>query len=118
MFKETVVIRMDIFVSLLRGRALWLFELISVFFILVLILMFDMGSIPFLIDPLIAQDHFAEIVQLISLPIWPSKLVVPFCIYCLHFDELQAIGYSKALYVGSRQPMGTINSECFGAGKT
>ena len=31
-------IRMDIFVSHLRGRALWLFELISVFFILALIL--------------------------------------------------------------------------------
>ena len=37
-------IRMDIFVSFLRGRALWLFELLSIVLILVLILALTWGA--------------------------------------------------------------------------
>ena len=37
-------IRMDIFVSLLKGRALWLFELISILLILLLILYLTWGA--------------------------------------------------------------------------
>ena len=100
-------IRMDIFVSLLRGRALWLFELISVFFILVLILCLTWGAwVHFdrsfdCSRPFCSRDSSIDI----GLPIWPSKLVVPFAFTVLSFRLiLQAIGYSKALYVGSRQP--------------
>ena len=100
-------IRMDIFVSLLRGRALWLFELISVFFILALILCLTWGAwLHFdrsfdCSRPFCSRDSSIDI----GLPIWPSKLVVPFAFTVLSFRLiLQAIGYSKALYLGSRQP--------------
>ena len=100
-------IRMDIFVSLLRGRALWLFELISVFFILVLILCLTWGAwVHFdrsfdCSRPFCSRDSSIDI----GLPIWPSKLVVPFAFTVLSFRLiLQAIGYSRALYLGSRQP--------------
>ena len=100
-------IRMDIFVSLLRGRALWLFELISVFFILALILCLTWGSwLHFdrsfdCSRPFCSRDSSIDI----GLPIWPSKLVVPFAFTVLSFRLiLQAIGYSRALYLGSRQP--------------
>ena len=100
-------IRMDIFVSLLRGRALWLFELISVFFILVLILCLTWGAwVHFdrsfdCSRPFCSRDSSIDI----GLPIWPSKLVVPFAFTVLSFRLiLQALGYSKALYLGSRQP--------------
>ena len=100
-------IRMDIFVSLLRGRALWLFELISVFFILALILCLTWGAwLHFdrsfdCSRPLCSRDSSIDI----GLPIWPSKLVVPFAFTVLSFRLiLQAIGYSRALYLGSRQP--------------
>ena len=100
-------IRMDIFVSLLRGRALWLFELISVFFILALILCLTWGAwLHFdrsfdCLRPFCSRDSSIDI----GLPIWPSKLVVPFAFTVLSFRLiLQAIGYSRALYLGSRQP--------------
>ena len=100
-------IRMDIFVSLLRGRALWLFELISVFFILALILCLTWGAwLHFdrsfdCSRPLCSRDSSIDI----GLPIWPSKLVVPFAFTVLSFRLiLQAIGYSRALYLGLRQP--------------
>ena len=100
-------IRMDIFVSLLRGRALWLFELISVFFILALILCLTWGAwVHFdrsfdCSRPFCSRDSSIDI----GLPIWPSKLVVPFAFTVLSFRLiLQAIGYSRALYLGSRQP--------------
>ena len=100
-------IRMDIFVSLLRGRALWLFELISVFFILSLILCLTWGAwLHFdrsfdCSRPFCSRDSSIDI----GLPIWPSKLVVPFAFTVLSFRLiLQAIGYSRALYLGSRQP--------------
>ena len=100
-------IRMDIFVSLLRGRALWLFELISVFFILALILCLTWGAwLHFdrsfdCSRPFCSRDSSIDI----GLPIWPSKLVVPFAFTVLSFRLiLQAIGYSRALYLGSRQP--------------
>ena len=100
-------IRMDIFVSLLRGRALWLFELISVFFILALILCLTWGAwLHFdrsfdCSRPFCSRDSSIDI----GLPIWPSKLVVPFAFTVLSFRLiLQAIGYSRALYLGLRQP--------------
>ena len=100
-------IRMDIFVSLLRGRALWLFELISVFFILALILCLTWGAwLHFdrsfdCSRPFCSRDSSIDI----GLPIWPSKLVAPFAFTVLSFRLiLQAIGYSRALYLGLRQP--------------
>ena len=100
-------IRMDIFVSFLRGRALWLFELLSIVLILVLILALTWGSwVHFdrsfdCARPFCSRDSSIDI----GLPIWPSKLVVPFAFSVLALRLfLQAIGYTRALVIGLDQP--------------
>ena len=101
-------IRMDMLVSALRGRALWLFELISVLLMLVLMIALAWG----------AWDHFARSFDCarplcskdsttdIYLPLWPSKLVVPiaFAVLVLRL-VLQAWGYGRALVLGLAQPV-------------
>ena len=100
-------IRMDIFVSLLKGRALWLFELISILLILLLILYLTWGAwLHFdrsfdCSRPLCSRDSSIDI----GLPTWPSKLVVPFAFTVLSFRLiLQAIGYSRALIFDLKRP--------------
>ena len=100
-------IRMDIFVSLLKGRALWLFELISILLILLLILYLTWGAwLHFdrsfdCSRPFCSRDSSIDI----SLPTWPSKLVVPFAFTVLSFRLiLQAIGYSRALIFDLKRP--------------
>ena len=100
-------IRMDIFVSFLRGRALWLFELLSIVLILVLILALTWGAwVHFdrsfdCTRPFCSRDSSIDI----GLPIWPSKLVIPFAFSVLALRLfLQAIGYSRALVLGLDQP--------------
>ncbi len=100
-------IRMDIFVSLLKGRALWLFELISILLILLLILYLTWGAwLHFdrsfdCSRPLCSRDSSIDI----GLPTWPSKLVVPFAFTVLSFRLiLQAFGYSRALIFDLKKP--------------
>ena len=100
-------IRMDIFVSLLKGRALWLFELISILLILLLILYLTWGAwLHFdrsfdCSRPLCSRDSSIDI----GLPTWPSKLVVPFAFTVLSFRLiLQAVGYSRALIFDIKKP--------------
>ena len=100
-------IRMDIFVSLLKGRALWLFELMSVLLILVLILYLTWGAwLHFdrsfdCSRPFCSRDSSIDI----GLPTWPSKLVVPFAFTVLSLRLiLQAFGYSRALIFGLKNP--------------
>ena len=100
-------IRMDIFVSLLKGRALWLFELISIILIFILILALTWGAwVHFdrsfdCSRPLCSRDSSIDI----GLPIWPSKLVVPFAFSVLSLRLFfQGIGYSKAFIFGSKRP--------------
>jgi len=100
-------IRMDIFVSFLRGRALWLFELLSIILILVLILALTWGAwVHFersfdCARPFCSRDSSIDI----GLPIWPSKLVVPFAFSVLALRLfLQAIGYTRAFVFGLDQP--------------
>ena len=100
-------IRMDIFVSLLKGRALWLFELISILLILILILYLTWGAwLHFdrsfdCSRPLCSRDSSIDI----GLPTWPSKLVVPFAFTVLSFRLiLQAVGYSRALIFDLKKP--------------
>ena len=100
-------IRMDIFVSLLKGRALWLFELISILLILLLILYLTWGAwLHFdrsfdCSRPFCSRDSSIDI----GLPTWPSKLVVPFAFTVLSFRLiLQAIGYSRALIFDLKRP--------------
>ena len=100
-------IRMDIFVSLLKGRALWLFELISILLILLLILYLTWGAwlhFDRFFDcsrPFCSRDSSIDI----GLPTWPSKLVVPFAFTVLSFRLiLQAVGYSRALIFDLKKP--------------
>jgi TRAP-type C4-dicarboxylate transport system permease small subunit len=101
-------IRMDLLVNALKGRALWLFELVSVLLILVLMLFllwgswahfdrsFDMGA------PMWSRDSTIDI----GLPIWPAKLLVPvaFFIICLRLC-IQVWGYGRALVLGLENPV-------------
>ena len=100
-------IRMDILVSLLKGRALWLFELISILLILLLILYLTWGAwLHFdrsfdCSRPFCSRDSSIDI----GLPTWPSKLVVPFAFTVLSFRLiLQAVGYSRALIFDLKKP--------------
>lgn len=101
-------IRMDIFISRLRGRTLWLFELISVLLILLLIALLVWGSWAhflrsFDLDaPLWSRDSTIDI----GLPIWPAKLLVPvaFAVLCLRL-VLQAWGFGRAFVLGLDQPV-------------
>jgi TRAP-type C4-dicarboxylate transport system permease small subunit len=102
-------IRMDMVVSVLKGRALWAVELITVVVMLVLMLALVWGSwshfdrsFDFSL-PLWSRDSSIDI----AMPIWPSKLLVPvaFSVLCLRL-VLQAVGYSRALILGEEHPVG------------
>lgn len=96
-------IRMDLLVSRLGGRALWLFELISILLILALMLFLLWGSWAHFVrsfdfgSPLWSRDSTIDI----GLPIWPAKLLVPvaFFVLCLRLC-IQAWGYGRALVLG------------------
>ncbi|MVO17401.1 TRAP transporter small permease subunit [Parasedimentitalea huanghaiensis] len=101
-------IRMDILIGSLRGRALWLFELISVMLILLLMMALVWGSwshfgrsFDFAV-PLWSRDSSIDI----SLPIWPAKLLVPvaFSVLCLRL-VLQIWGYGRAFVLGLETPV-------------
>ncbi|WP_027244112.1 TRAP transporter small permease subunit [Leisingera daeponensis] len=100
-------IRMDIVISALRGRALWLFELVSVLLILLLILAMIWGSWAHFqrsfdfAAPLWSRDSSIDI----GLPIWPAKLLAPvaFAVLALRL-VLQIWGYGRALVLGLDAP--------------
>jgi len=101
-------IRMDIIIGSLRGRALWLFELISVLLILLLMMALVWGSWSHFLRsfdfaaPLWSRDSSIDI----SLPIWPAKLLAPvaFSVLCLRLT-LQAWGYGRAFVFGLKHPV-------------
>ncbi|MEM8569698.1 MAG: TRAP transporter small permease [Pseudomonadota bacterium] len=96
-------IRMDIVVGLLRGRALYVLELITTLAVLVLMLLlvwgswahfqrsFDFGA------PLWSRDSSMDI----GLPIWPAKLLAPvaFAVLCLRLG-LQVWAYTRGILTG------------------
>lgn len=101
-------IRMDMLVSALKGRVLWLFELISVLLILLLIVFLTWGAWEHFdrsfdcARPLCSRDSSIDV----GLPIWPSKLVVPiaFAVLVLRL-LLQSWGYARALVLGLESPV-------------
>lgn len=101
-------IRMDILVSNLKGRVLWLFELISVLLILLLMVALVWGAWAHFdrsfdcARPLCSRDSSIDI----GLPTWPSKLVVPvaFGVLCLRL-VIQAIGYGRAFVLNLEAPV-------------
>lgn len=102
-------IRMDMLVSKLSGRMLWLFELISVLMILILMLALMWGSWDHFMRsfdcarPFCSKDSTTDI----YLPLWPSKLVVPvaFGVLVLRLI-LQVWGYGRALIWNLENPAG------------
>lgn len=102
-------IRMDILVGVLRGRILWFFELVSVLMILLLIVALVYGSWAHFdrsfdcARPLCSRDSTIDL----SLPLWPSKLIVPVAFVVLVLRLLlQAVGYGRALVLGLVNPPG------------
>jgi TRAP-type C4-dicarboxylate transport system permease small subunit len=101
-------IRMDLFVAQLRGRALWLFELVSVLLIFLLIVALIWGSWAHFdrsFDwnaPLFSRDSSIDI----GLPIWPAKLLVPVAFTVLAARLLLQIwGFGRALVLGLERPV-------------
>lgn len=102
-------IRMDLFITALKGRALWLFELLSIILIFMLIAALIYGAYAHFdrsfdcTRPLCSRDSTIDV----GLPTWPSKLVVPIAlaVLCLRLF-LQAWGYARALVLGLETPPG------------
>lgn len=95
-------IRMDIVVTRLRGRWLWLTELLSTLLMLTVTLILIYGS----------YLHFLRAYQIgdssldINLPTWPAKLVVPVALTLLAIRLLlQCWGYARALCSGTDTPV-------------
>ena len=101
-------IRMDIFVGMLQGRALWIAELVTTLLILILMIVlvygtwahfersFDFGS------PMWSRDSSMDI----GLPLWPAKLLVPvaFSVLCARL-VLQCWGYLRAIAENTETPV-------------
>lgn len=101
-------IRMDIIISRLRGRALWLVELIMVSLMLILMLALIWGAWShfgrsFSFDaPMWSKDSTIDV----NAPVWPSKIIVPiaFAVLCLRL-VIQIIGYGRAFVLGLEHPV-------------
>ncbi|WP_298558603.1 TRAP transporter small permease [uncultured Aliiroseovarius sp.] len=101
-------IRMDMLVGALRGRSLYLVELITTLFILALMLLLVWGSWAHFARsfdfaaPLWSRDSSVDI----SLPLWPAKLLAPvaFSVLCLRL-MLQIWAYAHALITGAASPI-------------
>ena len=95
-------IRMDIFVSHLRGRLLWFVELISVVLMLIITLFLIYGSYLHFLRAYTLGDSSLDI----DLPTWPAKLVVPVALTVLALRlMLQIWGYFRAMLENSVQPV-------------
>lgn len=105
--REGAHIRMDILIGSLKGRVLWFFELVSILLILFLMLALVWGSWAHFdrsFDcsfPFCSRDSSIDV----SLPTWPSKIVVPiaFAVLCLRL-MLQAAAYGRAFWLGLERP--------------
>mmetsp|Transcript_23785 Transcript_23785/g.42791 ORF Transcript_23785/g.42791 Transcript_23785/m.42791 type:complete len:209 (+) Transcript_23785:2533-3159(+) len=101
-------IRMDIIIGAMKGRWLWFFELVSVLLILILMIALVWGSWAHFdrsfdcARPFCSRDSSIDI----SLPIWPSKLIVPvaFAVLCARL-VLQAVGYARAFWLNLDNPV-------------
>ncbi|SEN76524.1 TRAP-type mannitol/chloroaromatic compound transport system, small permease component [Roseovarius tolerans] len=101
-------IRMDIFVGMFQGRALWLIELITTLAVLALMLLLVWGSWAHFersFDwnaPLWSRDSTIDI----ALPIWPAKILAPIAFGVLSLRlMLQVWGFGRALFTGAERPV-------------
>jgi TRAP-type C4-dicarboxylate transport system permease small subunit len=101
-------IRMDILVGRLRGRTLWIAELITTLAILLLMVLMVWGSWAHFqrsfdfAAPLWSRDSSMDI----ALPIWPAKLLAPvaFSVLVLRLF-LQVWGYCRAIVTNAETPV-------------
>ncbi|PRY25466.1 TRAP-type mannitol/chloroaromatic compound transport system permease small subunit [Aliiruegeria haliotis] len=101
-------IRMDILVSQLSGRALWLFEAISTLCMLLVTLLLVWGSWAHfqrsfdMAMPMWSRDSSIDI----GLPIWPAKLIVPVALSVLALRLLlQLYSFTRAFLRGDERPV-------------
>jgi TRAP-type C4-dicarboxylate transport system permease small subunit len=101
-------IRMDIFVGMFQGRALWLIELITTLAVLALMLLLVWGSWAHFersFDwnaPMWSRDSTIDI----ALPIWPAKILAPIAFGVLSLRlMLQVWGFGRALIAGAERPV-------------
>ncbi|GAW34075.1 tripartite ATP-independent periplasmic transporters, DctQ component [Roseovarius sp. A-2] len=101
-------IRMDIFVGLFSGRALWLIELITTLAVLTLMLLLVWGSWAHFersFDwnaPMWSRDSTIDI----ALPIWPAKILAPIAFGVLSLRlMLQVWGFGRAFFTGAERPV-------------
>ena len=101
-------VRMDMLVGALKGRVLWLFELVSVLLILVLMVALTWGAWEHFdrsfdcARPYCSRDSSIDI----GMPTWPSKLVVPVAFGVLIARLLlQIVGYGRAFVLGLENPV-------------
>ncbi len=96
-------IRMDIVVGQLRGRLLYIVELVTTLAVLVLMLLLVWGSWAHFqrsfdfAAPMWSRDSSMDI----ALPLWPAKLMAPiaFAVLCLRL-VLQVWAYGRAVVTG------------------
>lgn len=101
--REGAHIRMDIVVGQLRGRALYVVELVTTLAVLALMVLLVWGSWAHFersfdfSAPLWSRDSSMDI----SLPLWPAKLMAPlaFGVLCARLC-LQVWGYARAIRTG------------------
>ncbi|MEM1100520.1 MAG: TRAP transporter small permease [Pseudomonadota bacterium] len=106
--RDGIHIRMDILIGQLSGRVLWAIELLMTLLIFGLILALLWGSWAHFdrsfdcARPFCSRDSTIDI----SLPLWPSKIIVPiaFAVLLLRL-ALQAWGYGRALVLGLERPV-------------
>lgn len=101
-------IRMDMLVGRLKGRALFTFEFITTFAMLILMALLVWGSWAHFqrsfdfAAPMWSRDSTMDI----GLPIWPAKLLAPvaFSVLCARL-VLQLYGYARAIVLGLENPV-------------
>ncbi len=101
-------IRMDILVSRLSGRPLWLFEFITTALILILMVLLVWGTWAHfdrsfdMTKPMWSRDSTIDI----GLPIWPAKLLAPIAFSILSLRcVIQLTGYARAIATGTDSPV-------------
>lgn len=95
-------IRMDLLVSKLKGRALWVAELVGVLGILLITLVLIYGSW----DHAMRALNFGDSTGDIRLPTWPVKIVVPICLALLSVRLImQMWAYGRAIRTGEDEPV-------------
>ena len=95
-------IRMDMIVSKIYGRPLWLTELLTTLLMLFTTLILIYGSYLHFLRAFLIGDSSLDI----NLPVWPAKLVVPFALSVLALRlMLQCWGYVRAIINNTETPV-------------